>query len=427
VNPAKLKAPTPSAPNTVNGVKQVTPTVFPKPAGGNAKPSIAAPVGSVIKGKNGQPVGTVVKLPNGQKGVQPIVAPTPGKPGMVNGVKQVTPTVFPKPAGGNTKPVLHPNPVTQAVPTVKPGTVVHNSKGQPIGTVVNLPNGKQGIQPIAAPGATPQKPAGLKNPNQKPTVKPGTVVHNSKGQPIGTVVKLPNGQTAVQPIATPGATPQMPAKVTQVTPTVNPAKLKAPTPSAPNTVNGVKQVTPTVFPKPAGGNAKPSIAAPVGSVIKGKNGQPVGTVVKLPNGQKGVQPIVAPTPGKPGMVNGVKQVTPTVQPTTSTQGGGSGHTHSNVGQNGSHNNKASSTTNTHTAGQQIPPAKVVKPSMLDRVKNFFGIEGNQKKIIEPGIRNQEVESYRTNDKKEIEYKDTIKQDKKGEILTQDKNATKRHK
>jgi hypothetical protein len=34
----------------------------------------------------------------------------------------------------------------------------------------------------------------------------------------------------------------------------------------------------------------------------------------------------------------------------------------------------------------------------------------QDEIIEPGIRNKEVESYRTHDAKEAEYKDTIIQD-----------------
>jgi hypothetical protein len=46
--------------------------------------------------------------------------------------------------------------------------------------------------------------------------------------------------------------------------------------------------------------------------------------------------------------------------------------------------------------------------------NYF--KGDQKKIIEPGIQNKEVEAYRTDDAKEVEYKDTIIQDDKNVTL-----------
>ena len=39
-------------------------------------------------------------------------------------------------------------------------------------------------------------------------------------------------------------------------------------------------------------------------------------------------------------------------------------------------------------------------------------KGRLDEIIEPGIRNKEVEAYRTHNAKEIIYKDTIKQDDK---------------
>jgi hypothetical protein len=56
------------------------------------------------------------------------------------------------------------------------------------------------------------------------------------------------------------------------------------------------------------------------------------------------------------------------------------------------------------------PAKAPSPGIVDRIRNFF--RGDQEKIIEPGIRNKEVEAYRTKDAKEVEYKDTIIQDDK---------------
>jgi hypothetical protein len=61
----------------------------------------------------------------------------------------------------------------------------------------------------------------------------------------------------------------------------------------------------------------------------------------------------------------------------------------------------------------VPTAK---PSLgfFDRIRNYF--RGDQDKIIEPGIRNKEVEAYRTDDAKEVEYKDTIIQDDKDVTL-----------
>ena len=322
VNPAKLKGPTPSKPGTVNGVKQVTPTVFPKKQTGQA-PAISPHGGNA----------------------KPMVHPTPSKPGTVNGVKQVTPTVFPSKSTGQTGPTPHkstgqaPAISPQGKPTVKPGTVVHNAKGQPIGTVVTLPNGKQGVKPIVVPGAIPQKPAGMKNTHQKPTIQlpVGTVVHGKNGAPIGKI-GLANGKKVLQPLSVPSATPGQkptvfPKKQTGQAPAISPHGGNAkpmvhPTPSKPGTVNGVKQVTPTVFPSKSTGqtgptphkstgqapaispSGTPSIKAPVGTVIKGKNGQPIGTVVKLPNGKKVLKPIAVPGATPSG--------TPTVFPSKST-------------------------------------------------------------------------------------------------------------
>ena len=55
-----------------------------------------------------------------------------------------------------------------------------------------------------------------------------------------------------------------------------------------------------------------------------------------------------------------------------------------------------------------------KPGLLKRIENYF--RGDQEKVIEPGIRNKEVEAYRTNDAKEVIYKDAIKQDDKNITL-----------
>jgi hypothetical protein len=57
------------------------------------------------------------------------------------------------------------------------------------------------------------------------------------------------------------------------------------------------------------------------------------------------------------------------------------------------------------------------PSIIQRAKQWlFGGKGNTEKVIEPGIRNKEVEAYRTKDAKEVEYKDAIKQDDKNITL-----------
>ena len=101
--------------------------------------------------------------------------------------------------------------------------------------------------------------------------------------------------------------------------------------------------------------------------------------------------------------------------------------------------KAATVTPSKTA--TTVPANNAEPSFVDKVKAFFTgseatapvkttapaktdsnlhpavdrerlKEGRVDAIIEPGIRNKEVEAYRTNDKKEVEYKDTIKQDNK---------------
>jgi hypothetical protein len=62
----------------------------------------------------------------------------------------------------------------------------------------------------------------------------------------------------------------------------------------------------------------------------------------------------------------------------------------------------------------VTPQAKPSPGIIDRIRNFF--RGDQEKIIEPGIRNKEVEAYRTKDAKEVEYRDTIIQDDKNVSL-----------
>jgi hypothetical protein len=78
----------------------------------------------------------------------------------------------------------------------------------------------------------------------------------------------------------------------------------------------------------------------------------------------------------------------------------------------------------HTTSGEHAVSKSEKPGFFDRIKNFF--RGNQDEIIEPGIRNKEVEAYRTNDAKEVTYRDTIKQDKKGDMQLKEHNMTAKH-
>ena len=181
------------------------------------------------------------------------------------------------------------------------------------------------------------------------------MIKGKNGQPIGTVVKLPNGKKVLKPIAVPGATPSG-------TPTVFPSKSTGQTGPTPHKSTGQ---APAISP-----SGTPSIKAPVGTVIKGKNGQPIGTVVKLPNGKKVLKPIAVPG-AIPGMV-------PNVKPNAT------------------------------------PTQKNTKPGFFDRIENYF--RGDQEKVIEPGIRNKEVEAYRTDDAKEVIYKDGIKQDDKNVTL-----------
>jgi len=154
---------------------------------------------------------------------------------------------------------------------------------------------------------------------------------------------------------------------------VNPAKLTGPTPSKPGTHNGMKQVIPTVFPTQQTGQTgpkpKPSVQA---------------------------TPMVKPTPSKPGTHNGVKQNIPTVQ--------------------------------TPIPIPVNPPKATATPVSAPKAIdiNHRLQKGRLEEIIEPGIRNKEVESYRTNDKKEIEYKDVIKQDNKGSMRTTEHNVTKHY-
>jgi hypothetical protein len=68
----------------------------------------------------------------------------------------------------------------------------------------------------------------------------------------------------------------------------------------------------------------------------------------------------------------------------------------------------------HTTIGGQTESKGEKPGFFDKIKNYF--RGDQEKVVEPGIRNKEVEAYRTDDAKEVIYKDGIKQDDKNVTL-----------
>ena len=410
-------------PNGKQGIKPIAvPGAIPqKPAGmknTHQKPTIQLPVGAVVHGKNGAPIGKI-GLANGKKVLQPLSIPsaTPGQ----------KPIVFPKKQTGQA-PAISPHG-GNAIPTVKPGTVVHNAKGQPIGTVVTLPNGKQGIKPIAVPGAIPQKPAGMKNPHQKPSIQlpVGTVVHGKNGAPIGKI-GLANGKKVLQPLSIPSATPGQkptvfPKKQTGQAPAISPHGGNAIPTVKPGTVvhnakgqpigtvvtlpNGKQGIKPIAVPgaipqKPAGmknTHQKPSIQLPVGTVVHGKNGAPIGTIAQLPNGTKVLKPIAVPgvipqlTPGAT-LHNATPNAKPNAVPAMSP---------SKVPHNATPNKGST--------------PKTEKPGLLKRIENYF--RGDEAKVIEPGIRNKEVEAYRTNDAKEIIYKDGIKQDNKKMSMPKD--------
>jgi hypothetical protein len=216
----------------------------------------------------------------------------------------------PPATGGNAQPVMHPNPIVQAVPTVNPAKLT---------------------APTASKQATPTV-------HIKPNATPGAVPHN----------------------ATPNANPMaVPGKVPTATP------------------HAVPNATPNKTPHNAVPNATPN--APPGIV-------PNATPNPVPNATPSKTPHNAVPNAKPNAVPGVV-------PTATPQGQSSIPT------------KVNTPTNTAT------------PGFFDRMKNYF--RGDQKKIIEPGIQNKEVEAYRTDDAKEVKYKDTIIQD--------DKNVTLPHK
>ncbi len=351
VNPAKLQAPakgpkqvapmvhpTPSKPGYINGVKQATPMVKPTPS----KPGYVQGVKQQTPHINPQQLQAPAKSPSGTptvnpaklqapakgpKQVAPMVHPTPSKPGYVNGVKQATPMAKPTPSKpgyvqGVKQQTPHVNPQQlqapakspSGTPTVNPAKLQAPAKsvqGTPtvnpgkLQTPAISPQGTPHINPqqLQAPAKSPSgtptvNPAKLqapaKSPHGTPTLQPGAVVHNKNGAPIGKVVKLPNGQMGVQPIAVPpvapivtGAIPtkqtgQSPAKSVQGTPTVNPSKLQAPakgpkqvapmvhpTPSKPGYVNGVKQATPTIHSGNQGGTSATGSTHNAGSTKPG--------------------------------------------------------------------------------------------------------------------------------------------------------------
>jgi hypothetical protein len=171
------------------------------------------------------------------------------------------------------------------------------------------------------------------------------------------------------------------------------------TPSKNGIPNATPNATPTIKPQgtPHAVPTKPKQGTPYLVPSKSKQGTPHAVPHATPsNGIPQATPHAVPhaTPLKNGIPNATPHAVPTIKP----QG----------------------TPHVVPQGQSSIPTKVnastnvATPGFFDRMKNYF--RGDQKKIIEPGIQNKEVESYRTDDAKEVEYKDTIIQDDKDVTL-----------
>jgi hypothetical protein len=179
-------------------------------------------------------------------------------------------------------------------------------------------------------------------------------------------------------------------------------------------VNGVKQVTPTLNAKPPVTPGHKQVNPTIQTPPTKQTGMPYLVPSKTKQGTPALKPVatstVKPTASQPATHNGVKQVTPTVKPVVTSSSTSTAKVQGT----------SSKVLTPIPHGQSSIPTKInastdtATPGFFDRMKNYF--KGDQKKIIEPGIHNKEVEAYRTNDAKEVEYKDTIIQDDKNVTL-----------
>jgi hypothetical protein len=189
-----------------------------------------------------------------------------------------------------------------------------------------------------------------------------------------------------------------------------------PNPSAPNTHNGVKQVTPMVHPTPSKPGTHNGVKQVTPMIKPTPSKQAIPTVHIKPNATPGAVPHNAVPNAKPNAVPGmVPTATPHAVPNmTPTK------TPHNAVPNAKPNAVPGMVPTATPQGQSSIPTKVntptntATPGFFERMKNY--LRGNHKKIIEPGIQNKEVEAYRTKDAKEVDYKDTIKQDDKNVSL-----------
>jgi len=236
--------------------------------------------------------------------------------------------------------------------------VIHSSNGKPIGKI-GMANGHKVLQPIVAPGMSPAHA-------QKSLTLPavGTVIHNSNGKPVGKI-GMANGHKVLQPIVAPSISPANAQK--------SPTVLIAPTVSA-----NQKQTKPTALTAPS---------------------------VSANQKQKSPTALTAPSISTPQTKpNATPNATPTAVPGKTVPAATAVVTKTNNGGASTHHNMPTD-------------SKSEKPGFIERTKQWlFGKEGKTDKIIEPGIRNKEVEAYRTNDAKEVIYKDTIIQDDKNVTL-----------
>jgi len=166
----------------------------------------------------------------------------------------------------------------------------------------------------------------------------------------------------------------------QTTPMAKPPQM---TVTNPNLVpkQTVTQKTPNVVTGTKGPSVSNSAQAPTPNVVTGTKGPSVSNSAQAPT---------------PNVVTGTKG--PSVSNSAQVPTPNNGYQH-------------------HT--QNAQNTSVQKSGFVDSVKSFFGfgkVEGKNDQVMEPGIRNKEVETYRTNDKKEILHKDAIIQDDKNVTL-----------
>ena len=196
----------------------------------------------------------------------------------------------------------------------------------------------------------------------------------------------------IAPIAVPHTVPTLPTQTPSPV-LVHTPKAPVAVPTLPQKVPGLQQMKP-------------------GTPVKDKHGKVIGTVQKGNNGKNVIAPIAVP--------GATPQLTPTAIP----------HNAVPIAKPMAVPGKVPTAAQTQVPVPVKPPKVTAQPVSAPKAipvsqstgkKTPSGINSRLKagrvdEIIEPGIRNKEVEAYRTKDAKQVIYKDTIKQDDKNVTL-----------